>query len=182
VTELDGQPRGISKALLREQTKCLRTVAGACKATAARTLETELYIPPLDLYLNGRVARFVRRLRNSGIGQLVQESYASIVQTLRRQGRRRRRRNTVVGTALSLQNDTDVWTQRWLGASQGETDQERILTAFHRDWRERWEKEERGRALLRGRQQDALSNPRTTHPQRLRYSYIKDSAKQRAPS
>jgi hypothetical protein len=39
-------------------------------------LETETYVPPLDLYLNGR---FEKRLEESGMGQLIRESCAAIM-------------------------------------------------------------------------------------------------------
>ncbi len=48
--------KGLAGKLQVEQNKGLRTVLGAFKATPARKLETESYVPPLDLWLNGRVA------------------------------------------------------------------------------------------------------------------------------
>ncbi|PQE16127.1 reverse transcriptase protein [Rutstroemia sp. NJR-2017a BBW] len=36
------------------QNKCLRTIVGAYRATSISWLEVEKYIPPIDLYLNGR--------------------------------------------------------------------------------------------------------------------------------
>ena|SRR5467141_2236936 len=38
--------------LRKEQSQCLRTVAGAYRATLVRSLETETFVPPLVLYLN----------------------------------------------------------------------------------------------------------------------------------
>ena len=40
----------------------VRIVAGAYKAIPIRHLETETFIPPLDLYLNKRLADFEQRL------------------------------------------------------------------------------------------------------------------------
>ena len=51
-------PRGIAKPLTTTQSSCLRVVAGAFRATPIRSLETETWVPPLDLYLNRRVAEF----------------------------------------------------------------------------------------------------------------------------
>jgi hypothetical protein len=44
------------------QNKCLRVVAGAYRATPTRSLEIETFTPPLDLYLDGRLVAFQRRL------------------------------------------------------------------------------------------------------------------------
>ena len=49
-------PRGIAKQLTTTQSSCLRVVTGAYRATQVRSLETEAWVPPLDLYLNKRVA------------------------------------------------------------------------------------------------------------------------------
>jgi hypothetical protein len=53
-----GKPKGLVVRLQKYQNQGLRTVLGVYRATPARMLETELYIPPLDLWLNGQVARF----------------------------------------------------------------------------------------------------------------------------
>jgi hypothetical protein len=55
--------RGITKALSKAQNKSLRTVAGAFKSTPIRNLETETWVPPLDLYFNKRLADFEARLQ-----------------------------------------------------------------------------------------------------------------------
>lgn len=44
---------------------------GAFKATPIRQLETESYVRPLDLWLNGRIARFQARMEHSEIVQKV---------------------------------------------------------------------------------------------------------------
>ena len=81
VTEPGGNAAGIAGSLRKEQTQCLRTVAGAYRATPVRALETETFIPPLDLYLNGRVAQFEGRIEESGMGQLIRDSCATIART-----------------------------------------------------------------------------------------------------
>jgi len=55
--------RGITRALIKAQNKSLRVVAGAFKSTPIRNLETETWVPPLDLYLNKRLADFEARLQ-----------------------------------------------------------------------------------------------------------------------
>jgi hypothetical protein len=149
-TELGGRPQGTTRALLTEQTRCLRTVAGAYRATAARTLESELYIPPLDLYLNGRIAQFERRMQESGMGQLILESCTTVARFLYRRRLRRRQRGTNAETAPRYQNNTEDWAQRWLIASE-ETHEKKISASIHREWHERWEKEHRRSRTRHGR-------------------------------
>ena len=134
-TELQGNPRGLARSLLTEQSRCLRRVAGAYKATATRDVETELHVPPLDLYLNGQVALFERRLETSGMGQLIWESYAKVARALRTRRPRRRRR-----TALEHQNANIAWMQRWIPAAQEGADGKRIADAINVQWTERWRK------------------------------------------
>jgi len=49
---------GLARKLAKYQNQGLRQVLGAFKATPTRQLETEAYVLPLDLWLNGRIARF----------------------------------------------------------------------------------------------------------------------------
>ncbi len=48
-TTIGGRPKGIVQGLAKAQNRSLRIVAGAYKATPIWHLETETYIPPLDL-------------------------------------------------------------------------------------------------------------------------------------
>ena len=57
------KPTGPAKGLAKAQNKSLRIVAGAYKSTPIRCLETETWVPPLDLYLNKRLADFEDRLQ-----------------------------------------------------------------------------------------------------------------------
>lgn len=165
-TEPGGKPQGTAKALLAEQTRCLRKVAGAYKATATRNVETEVYVPPLDLYLNGRVAHFEKRLEESGMGQLVRDSCSSVARLLR--GRRRRQRRTNTEVASGYRNGADEWTQRWLAASPGETDKARVAAAIDREWHERWQREsEQSRTRRRGHPRQPADNPPSKDPLRL---------------
>lgn len=50
--------RGEAGKLAKHQYRGLRQELGGFKATPVRQLETEAYAPPLDLWLNGRMARF----------------------------------------------------------------------------------------------------------------------------
>jgi hypothetical protein len=51
-----GNPSGLAAGLGKVQNQCLRTVTGAFRAVATRHLETEAYMPPLDLWLDGLIA------------------------------------------------------------------------------------------------------------------------------
>ena len=62
-TPVGGKPRGIAASLSKAQNRSIRIVAGAYKATPMRSLETETWVPPLDLYLNKRLADFERRIQ-----------------------------------------------------------------------------------------------------------------------
>lgn len=52
-----GQLQGLAKRLVKAQTRNLRIVTGAYKATPIRNLETETWVPLLDLYLNKKTGR-----------------------------------------------------------------------------------------------------------------------------
>ncbi len=57
-TPIGEKPTGLAKVLAKAQSRSLRIVAGAYKSTPIRCLETETWVPPLDLYLNKRLADF----------------------------------------------------------------------------------------------------------------------------
>ena len=60
------RPR-FAKALTTAQNTVLCTVLGAYKNTPMRSLELNAFCPPLDIYLNKRVADFERRMQLSGL-------------------------------------------------------------------------------------------------------------------
>ncbi len=62
-TAVDRSPEGLAKRLAKAQNRSLRIVAGAYKSTSTRCLETEAWVPPLDLYFNKRLADFENRLQ-----------------------------------------------------------------------------------------------------------------------
>ena len=66
-TPVGDKPHGLAVRLEKEQNGCLQVVAGAYKATPVRNLEVETLLPPLDLYLNKRLAEFEGRLAQSGL-------------------------------------------------------------------------------------------------------------------
>jgi len=98
-TPSEDKPRGIARSLLTAQSSCLRVVAGAYRATPIRSLEVETHIPPLDIYLNRRVADFEARLEASGKGNLIRNACTAIAARLRRRGHRPRPRPSAPATA-----------------------------------------------------------------------------------
>jgi hypothetical protein len=60
-------PTGPTKALSKAQNRSLRIVVGAYKTAPIRCLETEAWVPPLDLYLNKRLADFENRLQKQAL-------------------------------------------------------------------------------------------------------------------
>ncbi|EAQ90773.1 hypothetical protein CHGG_02708 [Chaetomium globosum CBS 148.51] len=60
-------PKGPAKVLSKAQNRSLRIVVGAYKSAPIRCLETEAWVPPLDLYLNKRLADFEGRLQKQAL-------------------------------------------------------------------------------------------------------------------
>src|SRR4030088_2385146 len=82
------KPKGLAAKLQKQQNQGLRIVLRAFKATPIRQLETESYVPPLDLWLNGRIARFQARIEHSGIAQMIRDACSTIrARILRRTNR-----------------------------------------------------------------------------------------------
>ena len=124
------------------QNKCLRVVAGAYKATPIRALEIETYIPPLDLYLDGRLAAFRDQLANSQVGQSIQEACKVIQRKLRnKKGRRRgyrpipslvkddwaKARLLNLGDSTEIKRTTEAWTRRWQAGTTKPDTWDRVL-------------------------------------------------------
>ena len=125
--------RGLAAKLQPTQNKCLRVVAWAYRATPVRALETETYTPPLDLYLDGRLAAFRDRLANSQVGQSIQQASKAIQKRLRnKKGRRRghrpipgqtkdewaRTRALDLGKSTEKERVTEAWTRRWQASTK----------------------------------------------------------------
>ena len=74
---------GPATKLQKHQNSELRHVLGAFRATPIRQLETEAYVPPLDLWLNGRIARFPARLEWTGLARQIRDACTTIRTQLR---------------------------------------------------------------------------------------------------
>jgi hypothetical protein len=118
-TPLGGTPRGLARSFHTIQTRCLRVVTGAYKATPTRNVESEAWVPPIDLYLNRWVAKAEQRLQRNGMAQLLRNVCANVAaQLLRRRTRAPRRRPPVV-SGLQKQD----WAKEWLQAHAGDVRQ-----------------------------------------------------------
>jgi hypothetical protein len=75
--------KGSAAKLQKHQNGGLRHVLGAFKATPIRQLETEAYVPLLDPWLNGRIARFQARLERTGLARQIRDACTAIKMQLR---------------------------------------------------------------------------------------------------
>lgn len=142
------RPKGLAAKLQRQQTQGLRIVLGAFKATSARQLETESYVPPLDLWLNGRTARFQARLERSGLAQVVKDACSSIRTKILCRTRRQAPASAELATPGTVRSR---WVKEWVGQplEQWDRQEEKLVL---RDWEQRWHAENRrlGRLVRTG--------------------------------
>jgi hypothetical protein len=125
--------KGIAKKLATMQSKCLRVVAGAYRATPVRLLEVETATPPLDLYLDKWVADFERRLERTGKGGLIQAVCNRVATRLRH--RRQRRRHAAIETpphtSLEYGIGRTAWAKVW---TEDSTPEETVWVHWKRRW------------------------------------------------
>jgi len=165
------KPRGVARSLAREQNRCLRVIAGAFRATPVRNLETETFVPPIDLYLNVRLADFEARLQLTGKAQLIDNVCAGVrAQLRRRRGRpRKQKQPTIEEGAGKLR-----WAKErmWDGTRGARCEAREALA---RDWRERWQSDcaaARRRTAHRSSRRASVSRgTRAYGSTKARYSY-----------
>jgi hypothetical protein len=130
--------------LQKIQNSCLRTVAGAYKATPIRSLEVETYIPPIDIYLNSRVAAFQRRVENSSSYDTITRACSAI---------RARLKSRIARKAKTQGQLRKEWAKQRAVDQGDRTDEKQIL----HEWTQRWEVEQnqvsQGAARRRGRRE-----------------------------
>lgn len=132
--------KGPAARLRVQQNQGLRAVLGAFKATPIRQLETESYVPPLDLWLNGRVARFQVRIEHSGIAQNIRND----CNTIRTQilNRTNRRRQASIQHAPTPGEERRRWVVKWIERPLEQWDW-RGKKLVVQDWEKRWHDESR---------------------------------------
>jgi hypothetical protein len=138
------KPKGLAAKLQRHQNQGLRVVLGAFKATPTRQLETEAYVPPLDLWLNGRVARYQARIVRSGIAQLIDNACAAIRTRVRQRVACQRRRSAPPAETQNLTQSQErrLWAKDWVQAPLDLWDQ-REKKLVLQEWESRWQAENR---------------------------------------
>jgi hypothetical protein len=154
-TKKGGEPttRGITRALTKAQNRSLRVVAGAFKSTPTRNLETETWVPPLDLYLNKRLADFEARLQQPALddgqggtkapGSIIYEACTKLYRRFKsRRGKRGRQQAAGPQTPTTVE-EAAITIAAW---TEGTTDTDRVVEEA---WRERWARERNGRATTR---------------------------------
>ncbi|EDN11017.1 predicted protein [Histoplasma mississippiense (nom. inval.)] len=112
---------GLALKLTTVQNSCLRIVAGAYKRTPTSTLEAETHTVPLDIHLDGLVAKAVNRMKASGMAQQIENACAAIRTRLRHRGvtRGAQRHMGAVVHPAALPVD---WEQQWIqGAKERAT-------------------------------------------------------------
>jgi hypothetical protein len=123
--------KGPAAKLASTQNKCLRLIAGAYKATPVRALETETFIPPLDLYLDGRAAAYQERIEGSKVESVIQEACKWIK---RRKWCRRRREGTGDQTGAYPTQRARWASQRKEDLGPEKTGPQMVQEAWSRRW------------------------------------------------
>jgi hypothetical protein len=85
-------------------------VSGAYKAIPTRYLESEMAVPPLDLYFDKWVANFKNRIKLSGIARLLRAAGARAAELAT--GHRRSRRRKCRGIVKPITRDQKFQTVR----------------------------------------------------------------------
>src|SRR5439155_3050729 len=128
--------------LAKHQNSGLRQVLGAFRATPVHQLETEAYVPPLDLWLNGRTACFQARLERTGMARQIQDTCTTIRAQLRT--RRQRQRRAPDTPAIVRKR----WVEKWIGQPIGQWD-EREKPRVLADWTDRWKDQRKRERIVR---------------------------------
>ena len=131
-TEPRGRPRGIARTLVVTQNSCLRIVAGAFKATPIRHLETEIHIPPLDLYLNKRAALAERRFEAGPVASQVRLATMAATAALSIPRSRRGPRPQRPQHYRRPDEEKQGWLARWAPHT------DRVEDVLQREWHHRW--------------------------------------------
>ena len=111
--------------MARHQAQALGTTLGAYKATPIRSLELDTFCPPLDIYLNKRVADFELRMQLSGPSLQLDRGTAYV------EARLRDWRKPLEGTHRE-------WAKNWAGSTGHPDDCWDSKAAAARDWKARW--------------------------------------------
>ncbi|TQS35556.1 hypothetical protein Golomagni_04023 [Golovinomyces magnicellulatus] len=128
-TKANHTPTTQTRAFAAFQTDCLRTIAGAFRATPQHQLEAEVAVPPIDIYMTSRAAKALGRLDTGPAPGLIHSAHRDVARRLpqRRHARRKYRRplqeirQKVQDSGFDPTWDrkdaasytSDQWTRRW---------------------------------------------------------------------
>jgi len=129
----------VIKAISKLQSKGLRLVAGAYKATPIRELEKETFVPPIDIYCKEIWAKHIRRTYASPAGSYIQEQCRAIGSRLRRKKRKRQGQLQTGATMLTVGQERLAWAEK-RAQDLGEGSKKATAT----EWGRRWAQERRG--------------------------------------
>lgn len=121
--------QGLAGSLAPLQNQCLRTVAGAYRATPVSTLEAETYTAPLDLHLDSLVARTVHRLEKSGMAEKLNSACREVRRYLAAHGQFQRRHYTEFIHPRPLRRG---WQSSWIRDERGPQ------VELRERWQRRW--------------------------------------------
>jgi hypothetical protein len=127
IPENIGKIKGLAAKLCTVQNKYLRTVAGAYRATLMESLKTETYIPPIDLYLDSRVAAFYQWLQSSPSHEAIQKACRTIQRNLRLRGKGAR-------TETTGQQRNKWESRRAQALGQDVPEKQQMIKAWERQW------------------------------------------------
>jgi Reverse transcriptase (RNA-dependent DNA polymerase)/Endonuclease-reverse transcriptase len=167
-----GKKSNQTNRLTTHQNKALRIITGAYKATRIRQLETEAYIPPLDLWLSAKTAYFHRRLERSGMAQLILSLSAPIRRRVLQRKRKRTSLQPVVNQTPFEKARAD--TLQWFQADSFADCDGNLGTRVLRNWKTRWRQQA---TQLPGREQEQTSPrlvPQDTEPNKYILALHKD--------
>ncbi len=124
-----------AKDLQKHQNVGLRIVLGAFKRCSISQLHTESYVPPLHLWLNGKIALFRARIEASGIRAQIKDACYTIQLTIQAaDGIRSYRPLAPIATAGT---NSRQWALNWLGGSF-EGCEGKIKKLVLQDWTDYW--------------------------------------------
>lgn len=128
-------------------------MAGAFKSTPIRNLETETWVPPLDLYLNKRLADFEAQLQQPALddgqggkkasGIVIHEACTKLYQRFKLRRGNRDRLQAAGPQKPTAVEEAAITITAW---AEGTTNTDEVVEEA---WRERWLRERNGRATTR---------------------------------
>ena len=115
-------------------------MGGAYRVTPTTQLETELNIPPLNLYLDRKAADFERRCTTGNKEYLLREGCARVTgiiqgaQRISRVTRKGQMGSVYAASAQGVPQRKSKWAQEWCGSG---TPQEAMIKKWETQWQSR---------------------------------------------